>query len=344
MAYLDESISRGLAKQFIKWYWSERLKAIKKTSWKSKNPEKIYTQYAKSSQSLLINKFSNTKGRHAFFAFNFFDFVKYEATSYSETLLIPFCEYWGLGINDDDTQELTLGFYVSEHAIKRIYQRSGLFFTGTGSENYLAIVNEMRLLAIWANIWHTYYRLITIYLDKKKIPLENSSLKNLRPIIPSENGLFLCDFEFNTKLNLRNLLNYKMLIRVNSYIGSGDFKGEQLKYRDLLLQIANPFQNSISSFDNLQSNVFPEKFQNQMKVESLYLVYKTYPFISNLLTYNGSDNSDNINFKNFFDSLFEKSFIISEVLNLDKKININYESFFRYITAKKYDVAKLLNI
>jgi len=341
--HLDEKISSGLAKQFLNWYEEERYIALQTTRRTTANIKKYFDRYCLHSKNLYTNKFISTRGNHPFFSFIFFKSEKYKEDEYEERILIPYCEYWGFHKTDEDVQDFDLGFFVTEHAIKRIYQRSELITIENARDNFLLIVNEMKYLSLWVNLWLSYFHILEIRMESLKIPFKNSTLEKVRPIIPSPRGLFLCDFELNSKTHVRELTKYSNSVRINSYIGDQDLKKNQRVFRDELLKISIPFKDSILCFENNQ-NDFPEIFRDQIITEKLYLTYKTYSIIDSFIT-SLDDSIMDFSITSMFDEYFNDKGIKEISPILDKKITQNYDSFLRYTLAKKItgDLIKTIN-
>lgn len=348
-SFLDESIARGYAKQFLNHYFSERLKAEEfflDCKLTSLNIKKIYSKYIASTKNFNLNSLLYEKGKWPYFVCSFFEPHEYKDDDYKENIMQPGVFY--LATNPEIDEELMFNnyqsFYVSEHAIKRVYQRSGIFITGE-PKNYLYMLDELRPIAIWSTIWLTLYNILDKILDSKKLPSNKSPIHHLRPIIPTAHGIFLCDFELNSKTHLKKIDEFKdfnMILRVNSYIGEREFLGKQGALKKRLYEISKPFINSFSAFESIRSYLYPLEQRVQASIERLYLILKTYNFLSDFIEEYNSENNKIISMNTLLNDVFKDSYFLQNIGVFDIKISKGYEAFQKFCMVKKFDADFLL--
>ena len=108
--------------------------------------------------------------------------------------------------------------YIGEHAVKRIYQRS------FDAERYLKkeitnleILKELKYVPLWSNFWPQLF----YYLNKRLYKIQT-----LKPIIPTPNGLFLCEYSTSNKYHLD----------IRSFVNKSQLDERQTKLRNVLLK------------------------------------------------------------------------------------------------------------
>ena len=118
-------------------------------------------------------------------------------------------------------------FMIGEHAIKRIFERSGIVDLNVKYDRY-CLLNEIRFLPIWAGFWH----LLLIKLES--IPEEVKS--KICPVVPTENGLLMC--------KLTSIDNHQFL-EVRTFLHSSRLNEIQKTVREKMIMATSSLQDSL---------------------------------------------------------------------------------------------------
>ena len=231
---IDDAVAKGLTRQFISW-WRGDLEAAR---------NKFHKQ-------IKLKFFKNRNGFHKFINLHQSTYKKFSLSYYiGGSSRHPYIGFVGIGlVKELDYKNWIEGallgctniryiadggsfggiapFAIGEHALSRIFQRSGLITNENITYPY-AILSEMKLVPIWASFWHK----LIIMLDQ--LPQEKKRL--ICPVIPTENGLLVCELAFyedSHNVEVRTYLHDSML-------------GDSQKYvRNLLLEASRNIENSI---------------------------------------------------------------------------------------------------
>jgi hypothetical protein len=251
---MDEILAKGFSKQFLTWLNEDLIKTrvlAQKLVDKMQpfahrnNFMKFAEELKKIYSNLSLNFLIGGSERRPFIAFVSFSSEENEYETWEEKELIPSTIIY---LNNEQMQPVLSPFTVSEHALKRIYQRANIKIQEI-EKNHYAIINEMSLIPLWASFWAAF---------KTMTDTEDLSLN---VYIPGIEGLFLIKME-----NLK----YGNRIHVRTYLGPNDLSDDQVFIRDTLKNAGTGFENSLLSF-------FPsswDKFPGQCTIDFDLILYR----------------------------------------------------------------------
>jgi hypothetical protein len=257
---MDEVLARGYSKQFLSWLDEDLIKARNEMQKLVENirpynhrnnfkkfAEKLNLIYKK----LSLNFFLGGSERKPFVAFISYSAKKGKYESWEEKEIIPV-----VVIFFSDGQGETLGspFTISEHALKRVFQRSGIIVE---KNNHYAITEEMSYIPVWASFW-TLFQGIT----------ETSEL-DLEVYIPGIQGLFLIKMQKIKSVSI---------IHVRTYLGPKDLNEDQIFLRDTLIQATSNLKNSMLSFFPTSQRIY----QGQVSIDFDLILHRLKPYIDKL--------------------------------------------------------------
>ncbi len=257
---MDEVLASGYAKQFLSWLDDDLIKArndMQKLV-ENTNPfnhrnnfkkfaEKINSIYIK----LSLNFFIGGTERKPFVAFISYSAKKGQYENWEEKEIIPVVVIF---FSDGQGETLRSPFTISEHALKRIFQRSGIIVE---KNNHYAITEEMSYIPVWASFW-TLFQGLT----------ETSDL-DLEVYIPGKQGLFLIKMQKIKSVSI---------IHVRTYLGPKNLNEDQIFLRDTLIQASNNLQNSMLSFFPTSQRIY----QGQVSIDFDLILYRLKPFVDKL--------------------------------------------------------------
>ncbi|HEY9278380.1 MAG TPA: hypothetical protein VIO87_09265 [Methylotenera sp.] len=162
-----------------------------------------------------------------------------EFKQWSETSLLGLAELWYLPGWECDESTRGSFFRVGEHALSRVFQRSCLI-DNVNDINYKLIISEFKYLAIWVGFWSQ--------LANDMSTLSTQQGSKLNPIVPTPNGLLLCEF---------TLINNCHLMEVRTYVHKNMLDESQAKIRQDMIEASNDIKNSMLSLFPHYSNLGP---------------------------------------------------------------------------------------
>jgi hypothetical protein len=146
---------------------------------------------------------------------------------------------------DSDDKFRPLGFFVGEHALTRIYQRS--FHQEEGSIiDPFKITDQLKLVPLWTAFWVILILLVAEYIQ--------DDISLIEPIIPSEDGLFLCktsDIPTNPKLRM---------LEIRTYINQHHFDSRQAHVHQIMFAASQSLEESILSIYPYEDEM--DEYQN----------------------------------------------------------------------------------
>lgn len=119
-------------------------------------------------------------------------------------------------------------FFIGEHAISRVFQRSQMF-KDLDKIDPNTILAEMRLIPFWASFWISLLDELSRVSDVKK------SL--ICPLIPSPHGLFFC--------KLTDLEQGIRFVEVRTFVHESSLTDSQKQVRTMLLNTSKNIEHSI---------------------------------------------------------------------------------------------------
>ncbi len=236
---IDRSLSKGLKTQFIKM-WDVEVKSAfdafgkiaNKIDLSSRNNfQKFITAHHNCFKRIAVAYVVAGSKRNPFIGMvvvqpnrkNYSDWVEDSVGG-----LIDIISLTELGHHQDAKRSI---FFISEHAIARVYQRSYDAKKGELFDPYI-ITREFSFIPLWANFWS----LVLFYTQDHFIDNESESIC---PIIPAPNGIFLCKLtEFGSGAKIK-------LIEIRTYVQNEKLSESQKSLRSLLLEASKNLENSV---------------------------------------------------------------------------------------------------
>lgn len=123
-----------------------------------------------------------------------------------------------------------LGFFVGEHALARIYQRS-FNQIEDGVIDPFKITERLRFVPLWTAFWIKLIILVGEYIQDDICLIE--------PLIPSEDGLLLCktsDIPINARLRM---------LEIRTYINKSHFDSKQDYAHQIMLEASQKLEESV---------------------------------------------------------------------------------------------------
>ena len=320
--FVDEALAKGLAHRFVKDFYNDSLKVLNKrffssrTRLKTRNDfEHFINEHKEHFKNIFINYFIIGSERNPVIVFNlirpvenrkFKDWTEDSLGSlvYTETVKDYF---YATSPKANSTQF----FGIGEHALSRLYQRSGLF---SGPENFkkYEILIEFKYVPFWSNIWFLFLRTVL-----NPIPLERKLTISL--YIPTENGLFIC----NPSKNISPEVSHDSIafIDIRTYIHKDSLNPEQYRLREILIDISKNLINSPLAFwptdlmqvSNASSNIL---FNIVVKRILKHVDLISQSFYEKSILNHVSDDFDIYNFKKNINQ-FKKDIDFDEYTDLD---------------------------
>jgi hypothetical protein len=201
----------------------------------------------------------------------------------------------------DDADAL---YNISEHAISRLYFRTKPKFKNQ-TIDYLYIKDELKYIPFWSSYWVLFLCLTEINFGG-----------NFYPVIPSQSGLFMCEFKGGNRL-----------IEIRTFIDDSHLNFEQQEVKKLLLEVSNNISISPLCFLNVDLIL---NIENIDLIYGLicYRIYKNtgYQYLKNIFFHRIEDDSARIYYKSKFEDILKKTIskINYEILDIElRKISIN---------------------
>lgn len=120
--------------------------------------------------------------------------------------------------------------YISEHTIKRIFQRSfDLSAFQDKKITIFSILNEFKYVPLWSNYWPQFF----YHLNQS-----HYSISTLKPVIPAPSGLFLCEYSTKNKFHLD----------IRTFVSLDQLKPDQTELRSVMLKAGKNLAQSQLSF------------------------------------------------------------------------------------------------
>jgi hypothetical protein len=228
---MEENLAKGYTRQFIAWYKEDFEKCLKnidelKSIYGNKDRkrfEKFSILHKEQYKNFSLNYLLGGSNRHPFIATTIYHFENERYNDWRENHLLPSVFI----IHFQKQQQINNSAYsISEHTIKRIYQRSKIF-DNKEVDHYL-IIPEMSYIPVWAG----FYSFLNMLTDSENIEIE--------PIIPAPNGLFLCDTKtFHNKIKS---------VHVRTYVGDEELSETQLSLKKAMIESSQYLKNSLLGF------------------------------------------------------------------------------------------------
>jgi hypothetical protein len=248
---IDESLARGLARQLIS-NWIERsealfdqaIKLVKNSDVRSKKGNlKYLSEHKKLFKPLSFTYVESGSEKHPINGYII-------ATPFKDRSYKEWTEKGVRGIIDFEFEDHNLGshfqnqldglrystFYIGEHVITRIIQRSYTqeSINQISPEN---LVKKFRFIPLWSAFWSSLFSYSNVKNQFPEHEIESLSLP-----IPAEEGLFLC------KLTTLGDNKVARIIDVRTYINLDKLTTDQKLLHKCLLQMSDHVDNSSICF------------------------------------------------------------------------------------------------
>ena len=225
---IDNSLSRGFAKDFIRECDSQGTEEIARFSRKLKP----INHYRKWGPKLVIPFKENFKRssiwayegggrRHPYLAAVMLASAKHRLyKDWTEDVL--FATPLIFGFDPWIFEQGDILFNVGEHAIRRLYMRSALSKTIMDSRDVHCIAPELSLLALWTSFWTFVVGI------KMKAVIGEISL-----VIPAKTGIFLGEFNVTERF-----------VEIRTFVGDDQLTPDQLAIKNVLLKATGNLSDS----------------------------------------------------------------------------------------------------
>jgi hypothetical protein len=310
---IDERHSKGLANQFFNYFSEDANHNLKnrfssKKKLKDRNSFDGFVKDFKSyNKNYSLNSMVTGSKRNPFLIFNLLLPHKKRAfNTWNERSLSSYVYmenirqyYW----NRSTYIQCEQNFSISEHAISRIFLRSGLA-EAFGKDNYFVILNEMKFVCLWASFWSA----LLYNINDINENIDDDKKKKIKVLIPAPNGIYLGYIVHEEAHHLE----------IRTYLNNKDLAQPQLKLRQIFIDISLGLENSPLSF-------YPLKFHGMNNYGC------TFPF--NLILWKLKNHIDLISEVFYEKSIRDKEATSFEVYELSKSLN----AFIKYIEINEIE-------
>ena len=236
---IDETLAKGLTKQLVTaWHteakaaFSHYSTALKKLKLNSRNAfPKFIEMHRKCFKNLSIAYVVGGSKRKPFIGMVVVDFGSKRYLDWTENSLGGIIDVINLVESQDEPDQQVGGamFFIGEHAVSRVYQRS-INLEENKTLNPLVVISEFSLVPLWSIFWiFTLWALEGLSEDK---------LETICPLIPAPNGMFLCKLSnIGKSARLRT-------IEVRTFVQTDSLTDEQKEIREVMLHASEHIQNS----------------------------------------------------------------------------------------------------
>lgn len=246
---VDESLSKGLVKLLLTWWPDDLEKAFKGLKSKTtpsmfssrKGLEKMKMLHSEELAKFALSYLQGGTKRKPYIGFVAINAVKErtyeswgEAGFFGEAVMTNFFD------ERQFTTSIIAPFGIGQHALARVYQRSKLINENNRSDPY-AIIPELRMIPLWAGIWHYFYNICReIYADK---------YLGLNLLIPSPNGLFFAEM---------NLVEDDPFVEIRTYVHQSQLSDGQALIRNIFIEAIKGMENSLLSITPALPDITPK--------------------------------------------------------------------------------------
>jgi len=329
---IDESLARGLARQLIS-NWIERtealfdqaIKLVKKSDVRSKKGNlKYLSEHKKLFKPLSFTYVESGSEKHPVNGYII-------ATAFKDRSYKEWTEKGVRGIIDFEFEDHNLGshfqnqfdglrysaFYIGEHVITRIIQRSYTqeSINQISPEN---LVEKFRFIPLWSAFWATLFSYSNVKNHFTEHEIESLSLP-----IPAEEGLFLC------KLTTLGDDKVARVIDVRTYINLDKLNTDQKLLHKCLFQMSEHLDDSSMCFWPYNCTI-----NEEFRAESLLL----FRILVLRLTKNLNQICDQLTSGSDFDS-YKVSKVIQSITNsldFSDELFLNFEKLINKKTPREY--------
>lgn len=240
---IDERHSKGLANQFFNYFSEDSHKNLNHR-FKSRNKLKNRNSFAHFieefkayNKNYSLNTLVTGSKRNPFLIFNLIlphkqrPFNTWKEKSLSSNVYMENIReyYW----NKSTAPQCEQNFSIGEHAISRVFLRSGLANV-FGQDNYSIILDEMKYICLWASFWSA----LLFNINDINENIDDEKKKKIKILIPAPNGIFLGYIVHDEVHHLE----------IRTYLNKKDLSQNQLKLREIFLSLSKNLECSPLSF------------------------------------------------------------------------------------------------
>ena len=323
---MDEKLAKGYANQLISWFEDDLSNAARLQGESALRSNKIFSSpksFVKFAirnreiyKNFCLSYLIGNSAKKPYFAFVAFSPSQEKYKDWKEKNIVATIGY--LQYAGDEGMEIERGlFIIGEHALARTFQRSNLI-NATNANNPYAILSEFKYIPLWVSFWEFF----KIYLNKNFLEFS--------PIIPSNNGIFLCEYEM--------LGEKASFVHLRTYVGKSDLSEEQENLRMLMINASKNLESSTFTF-------FPFKVGNYKYQDMLdfYLICNRVKSFIPQLSKEIFKNKDEVEISIFARNALEtiKKMVTPNIDSLDLKLNaLGYQDFIIYLEREFKNTVK----
>lgn len=247
---IDESLARGLTKQFLSEYQQHTLTMASKFELSQqiltsrKSWEKYSTRFLSDANTGIIHGATYGSKRRPYLGWlALFTAGTNMAKDREESVLA--LVKWDLSWHSEDLLEAEMRLCLSHHAVQRLFQRSTFQRDTQFEECFLFFKKQLTFLAFWWAIWSG------IGINPfKKLP----EFQSINVPIPARDGMFLAEVTFQSS----SLPNFD----IRTFIGDHQMTEEQANIKQLMIQASKPYLSSNFMYVMLSPFSSNEKFRD----------------------------------------------------------------------------------
>jgi len=298
---IDERHSKGLAKQFFNYFLEDSHKNLNhrfksRSKLKNRNSFSHFIEEFKAyNKNYSLNTLITGSKRNPFLVFNLIlphkqrPFNTWKEKSLSSYVYMENIReyYW----NKSTITQCEQNFSIGEHAISRVFLRSGLA-NEFGKDSYSVILNEMKYICLWSSFWSA----LLFNINGINENIDDEKKKKIKILIPAPNGIFLGYIVHDEVHHLE----------IRTYLNKKDLSPTQLKLREIFLLLSKNLEDSPLAF-------YPLKFYGMNNYGC------TFPF--NLMLWKLKSHINLISEVFYEKSIRDKEATNFEVYELTKSLN-----------------------
>ena len=238
---LKKTRAKGYTNMFLNWQDEALSKVLKLSSFAERANTKNRNKFNKLSKDLIkfgikdctFNCLIGGPKRHPFILFTEYNEGNINHNNYDERVIFLSSRFFMF--NNESYVAKPWPITINIHSIERLFERSGLIDLNSSEENLFdnrKVLNEMKYISLWANMWMRYSELI---FKECSIEFENIP-------IPGDSGLFIAKHTNN-----QNGVGFH--INVRTYYGFKELEEKGLiDFHKKLKQISLNLENSLSAW------------------------------------------------------------------------------------------------
>lgn len=185
--------------------------------------------------------------------------------------------------------QYTLPYVIGEHALQRVFKRSGIVNEGNVKNPY-SIIHELTLIPFWASLWH--------FVMTHDQNFDLSLFKKLNMSIPSPNGLFKAHYASYGE---------DTFVEIRTYYPDSFLKPPEKRAKEILLSISKGIDRSLMSACTVRQINSKQTCANEffaLIFLTFHRIRKYQDEISKMLTKN-LDGTDRNKFMKIFSEFYE---------------------------------------